>query len=94
MRKLPPNGSSLRRSVEIRRERKRQWNLHGERPLIRNIALAGAIGWLIVVPTLAGLFLGRWLDGILGTGITLAAALLVVGLAVGCAMAWNRIRRE
>ncbi len=90
----PPNHESLRRGVELRRERKRRWDLEGERPLVRNLALAGSIGWLIVVPTLAGLFLGRWLDRSLETGITMTAALLFLGVAAGCVMAWQRVKGE
>ncbi|MEO5375710.1 MAG: AtpZ/AtpI family protein [Alphaproteobacteria bacterium] len=64
------------------------------RPVIRNLALIGALGWLIVMPTLAGTFLGRWLDHTLGSGITWTAALMLVGVVLGCRLAWNRIREE
>ncbi|MGQ9371586.1 AtpZ/AtpI family protein [Azospirillum sp. ST 5-10] len=88
------NGSG-RLADPVRRQcdRRRRWRAEGERPMGRNLALIGSLGWLIVVPTLAGLFLGRWLDG--GSGrIFWTLSLLVAGLAWGCWMAWLRIRQE
>jgi ATP synthase protein I len=54
----------------------------------------GALGWLIIIPTLIGLVAGRWLDGILDTGITMTAAGIFVGVCVGGLLAWQRMNRE
>lgn len=79
--------------VRLRRDRRQRWEREGERPMGRNLALIGSLGWLVVVPTLGGLFLGRWLDA--GSGrIFWTLSLLVAGLAWGCRMAWLRIRQE
>lgn len=64
---------------------------HGERSIGQNLAMIGALGWLIVTPTLAGLFLGRLLDRAFGTGITLSAGLLFLGVVLGGWLAWRRI---
>ena len=77
-----------------RRARRDQGLREGERPLGRNLALIGMLGWLVVVPTLLGLFVGRWIDRHEDTGIFWTAALLVVGVAVGCWQAWKRIKEE
>jgi ATP synthase protein I len=69
------------------------WLRSGERPLARNLAMIGALGWLVVTPTLAGVFLGRWLDQRLHTGILWSGALLTLGVALGCAVAWRRVRQ-
>ena len=53
----------------------------------------GILGWTIVVPALIGLFLGRWLDRSLATGIQFSAALLMVGVVVGFWSAWRWMRR-
>lgn len=63
--------------------REREGRADPEPSLARRFAQIGVLGWVIVLPTLGGLFLGHWLDGWLGTGITLAAALLMVGAALG-----------
>ena len=86
-----PNGQ-LEKAVERRSARADKWRREGERPLGRNLALAGALGWLIVVPTLLGAFSGRALDRMLGTGITFSAALMCIGLVLGCWLAWQRMR--
>jgi ATP synthase protein I len=85
------SGDDLRRAVRKERDQQEQHRREGERPLARNLALAGTIGWLIVLPALGGVLLGRWLDHKLGTGITLSAALLFVGLVWGSFLAWQRI---
>lgn len=78
-----------------RRHRQRQiWQASGERPLARNLAMVGFLGWVVVLPALLGVLAGRWLDEWLGSGITLTAALLFAGLALGCWFAWGRIRKE
>jgi ATP synthase protein I len=80
--------------VRRRRARRDQGLREGEQPLGRNLALIGMLGWLVVVPTLLGLFIGRWIDRHEDTGIFWTAALLVVGVAVGCRQAWKRIKEE
>jgi ATP synthase protein I len=49
------------------------------------------LGWLVVIPALLGLFAGRWLDARFGTGLTLRAALGLLGLVLGCLAAWRRV---
>ena len=81
-------------SVKIRRERQERWRRNGERPIGRNLAMIGALGWLIVVPTLIGVFIGRWLDRHFGMEIFWTTSLLFVGLVIGCYLAWGRVHRE
>jgi ATP synthase protein I len=87
-----PNGG-LDEAVRRRRERRDRWQREGERSLGQNLALIGVLGWTIVTPTLAGIFLGRWLDRQFGSGLFWTLGLLVAGLAAGCALAWRRINR-
>jgi ATP synthase protein I len=93
MKKARPNGD-LERAVERRRARDEKWRREGERPLARNLALVGTLGWLIVVPALLGTLLGRALDRMAGTGITLTSAFVFVGVGVGCWLAWSHVRRS
>lgn len=83
--------ADLAKAVSRRSARRAFWLAHGERSLARNLAMIGALGWLVIAPTLAGLFAGRWLDRRLHGGILWTGALLVVGIALGCAIAWRRI---
>lgn len=84
--------SDLDEAVERRRARQEAWRRMGERPLARNLAMVGTLGWLIVVPALLGTFVGRWLDGKAGTGVTFTSALMCLGVVAGCWLAWRKVR--
>ena len=85
---------ALDKSVGRRRRQIARGEEQGERSLAQNLAMIGSLGWTIVIPILIGIFGGRWLDQRLGTGITLTAALLLLGLVVGCWAAWRRMHKE
>ncbi|WP_159587479.1 AtpZ/AtpI family protein [Chelativorans xinjiangense] len=84
----------LDEAVRRRRERRELWKRVGERSIGQNLAMIGALGWVIVTPTLIGVFVGRWLDRIFGSGLFWTLGLLVVGLAVGSTLAWTRMHQE
>lgn len=54
----------------------------------------GSLGWLVALPTVVGALVGHWLDRLLGSGITLAAAGTVLGAAFGLHLLWRRLRRN
>lgn len=84
----------LSKAVQHRKRRDDEWARSGERPLWRNLSMIGALGWLIVVPTLLGALAGGWLDRKLGSGIFWSGALIMVGAAIGGILAWQRVRSE
>lgn len=90
----PDQSDELCKCVEIRRKRREDWERVGERSIGQNIAMIGMIGWLVVTPMLAGIFVGRWMDEMFGSGIFWTGALLMVGTVIGGALAWKRLRRE
>jgi len=94
MKQGPANGEQLDKAIRTRRERRARWEREGERSLGRNLAMIGALGWTIVTPTLIGIFAGRWLDRQFGSGIFWTLGLLVLGLTLGCVLAWKRMYRE
>ncbi len=51
--------------------------------LARQFGQIGMLGWMIAGPALLGVVAGRWLDNRLGSGITMAAALTMLGAALG-----------
>jgi ATP synthase protein I len=81
-------------AVRLQRERRERWGREGERSIGRNLAMIGVLGWTIVVPTLAGVFAGRWLDAVFGSGIFWTLGLLAAGLTLGCVLGWKRMQRE
>lgn len=84
----------LDEAVRRRRERQEEWDRTGERSVAKNLAMIGALGWIIVVPTLGGIFIGRWLDRTFESGIFWTLALLMVGLTLGSALAWRRMHQD
>lgn len=90
----PENHEALERAVRKRQERRELWQREGERSVGQNLAMIGALGWTIVVPTLLGIFAGRWLDRTFQSGIFWTLGLLATGLAAGCTFAWRRMHSE
>ncbi|HTQ71080.1 MAG TPA: AtpZ/AtpI family protein [Acidocella sp.] len=85
----PEEQDPLLRGVKKRGERHRRWRREGEASVALRLAQIGVLGWIIVVPMLIGLFLGRWLDRVLHAGLFCTAPLLMVGLGIGCWSAWK-----
>jgi ATP synthase protein I len=83
--------SRMTRAIKLREQRQK---LAAERSLWQNLSMIGALGWLIVVPTLLGVVIGRWLDAIFGTGILFSGALIFLGVTLGGYLAWQRINKE
>ncbi len=73
------------RMLRARREPKSNWTA---------ISILGVIGWSIVVPALAGVAAGIWLDQRWPEKFSWAVTLLILGLAIGCLSAWFRIRED
>jgi ATP synthase protein I len=84
----------MEKAVRRRRERQAAWEREGERPLWKNLSMLGAFGWLVVVPTLIGVFAGRWLDERFGTGVTFAGAFTFLGVGLGFYLAWKRMNED
>lgn len=89
-----PNRNDLPHQTRLRSERRARFEREGERPIGRNLALMGALGWLIVTPALLGMGAGIWLDRTFKTGVFWSGALLVAGLGLGCWLGWQRVKEE
>ena len=79
----------LLEQVRRRAESKQRWRREGDPSFARQLAAVGVLGWIIVVPTLLGVLIGRWVDHWLATGITFTAALLLLGVFLGSWSAWR-----
>ena len=85
---------SMTDAARKRRERRHEWLREGEPSMAQYVGQIGVLGWIIVAPTLVGLFIGRWLDHRFGTGIFWSAPLLGVGVLIGCWSAWKWMHKE
>jgi ATP synthase protein I len=81
-------------AIRQQRERRREWMREGEPSMAQYVGQIGVLGWIIVAPTLIGLFIGRWLDHKFGTGIFWSAPLLGIGLILGCWSAWKWMHKQ
>jgi ATP synthase protein I len=54
----------------------------------------GVIGWSVAVPTVLGAWLGVWWDKHHQGSRSWTLALLVAGLAIGCANAWYWVAQQ
>jgi ATP synthase protein I len=84
-----PENDPLIEQARLRRDRRDRWLREGDMSVGRRLAQIGVLGWIFVVPTLGGLFFGRWLDARLATGIFWSAPLMLLGLLVGGWTAWK-----
>ena len=88
------NGESrMLSSIRLRAARKENSKREGEPSFAGYLAQVGVLGWTIVLPTLIGMFCGRWIDRRFHTGIFWTAPLMLLGLAMGCWAAWRWMHR-
>jgi ATP synthase protein I len=87
-------GEKLSDAVRIREERRRRWEREGERSLWKNLSMIGSLGWLVIVPTLIGTFVGRLIDRTFEQGIFWTATLIFLGVAFGSYLAWQKVKSE
>ena len=79
----------LVQGIRLRKERNRRWLREGNPSVARHLAQIGVLGWIIVVPIMMGIFVGRWLDRTFDSGVFYTAPLLMLGAALGCWSAWK-----
>lgn len=84
-----PEEDPLVTETRLRRERHERWLREGNMSVGRRLAQIGVLGWIFVLPTLVGLFVGRWLDAHFKTGVFWSAPLLIVGICLGFWTAWK-----
>lgn len=75
-------------------ERDRAGRADPEPSLGTRFAQIGVLGWMVVLPMLALLAAGRWLDHRFDTGIFFSAPSLMIGAAIGFTLAWRWMHRK
>ncbi len=75
--------------------RKAQAREHGSRGTMWfGLGTFGMVGWSVVVPTVAGILLGIWLDRATAVDFSWRLTLMFVGLILGCLNAWYWVSKE
>lgn len=81
----------LEETVRAHKKRRQHHRDFSESSIPQNLVWIGSLGSLIVAPTIGGMFLGRWLDGIFETSLFWSISLMMGGLALGSWMAWRKV---
>jgi ATP synthase protein I len=90
----PEENDALVKAARRDAERERRAREDDRSSVGRKLAQIGVLGWMIVTPALIGLFVGRWLDRALQSGLFWTAPLLLAGLALGCWSAWKWVEKS
>ncbi|WP_102225649.1 AtpZ/AtpI family protein [Acidimangrovimonas sediminis] len=90
----PRKPDPLAEAVRKRERRAAQAREEGQHSPWENLAVIGSLAWQVLVPTLLGVFIGRWLDRVTGHPVLFSALGIVVGVALGffmaCCQPWRR----
>jgi ATP synthase protein I len=74
---------------------RKQKALHNNKKSIWfGLGMIGVVGWSITVPTVLGASLGIWLDKNYPASFSWTLSFLIVGLFLGCIIAWNWVAKE
>ena len=89
-------GEELPKIVEEKCRRRLKAQKEGEHPIFFGLGMFGVVGWTIAIPTVAGVFIGRWLDAGKGEGSTISWTLtfMFAGLIFGAFGAWRWMNKE
>ncbi len=88
------NQDFFSQEVEEKAKRKLKAQSENKYSVWSGFALFGIVGWSIVVPTLLGAILGVWLDKSYAQSFSWTISLMLLGLVVGCLVAWKWIDKE
>ena len=82
------------KEVGKKEQRKQKALLNDKKSVWFGLGMMGIVGWTIVVPTLLGALLGIWLDKKYPETISWTLTGLILGLLVGCLIAWRWVNKE
>ena len=81
------SAKAIRRSAE----RMQQTRNEPKYSPLNGLGVFGVIGWSVAMPTVAGAFLGMWLNRVAPQSFSWPIALILGGVVVGAMVAWSWI---
>ena len=87
-------GHELTQSIEQQARRKIKARKEKYHSVWFGLGMFGLIGWSIVIPTVAGIALGLWIDRQWPSQVSWTLTLMLVGVVLGCMNAWRWIGEE
>lgn len=88
------NDTRFVEKVDRKVTRKLRAQRHPGRSVWMGLGTMGIVGWSVSVPTLFGLLLGVWLDKRYPLDFSWTLNLLIIGLVLGCIIAWRWVSKE
>ena len=88
------NSAKYANAIKISEQRQLKALTRKRRSVFAGFGLFGIVGWSIVVPTLGGVALGRWLDQRYPTTFSFTITLLITGISIGCLGAYHWLSKE
>lgn len=85
---------TLYEEISRKSDRKMRARNRKEHGLLFGLGMFGLIGWSVSIPSLAGLFLGVWLDARFESRFSWTLMLLTAGVVTGCLNAWYWLQKE
>ncbi len=77
--------------LRTRRERHEKDVRERDESFWSSVGMMGTIGWSVAMPTALGALAGRWLDGRVDSGHVFVVFFMLVGLGMGCYVAWRQV---
>ena len=79
------------KAIRRRAERMQQTRNEPKYSPLNGLCVFGVIGWSVAMPTVAGAFLGMWLNRVAPQSFSWPIALILGGVVVGAMVAWSWI---
>ena len=92
--KRPPAGEEFSRQVSRKEARKLKVRGREGRGVWFGLGMFGLIGWSLVLPAVAGVFLGAWIDRRWPSRYSWTLMFLLAGVVVGALNAWHWVVQE
>lgn len=88
-----PEDASVK-AIRRRAERMQQTRNEPKYSPLNGLGVFGVIGWSVALPTVAGAFLGMWLNRVAPQSFSWPMALILGGAVVGAMVAWSWIDKS
>ncbi|NLU13831.1 MAG: ATPase F0F1 [Gammaproteobacteria bacterium] len=82
------------KAIRRRAERMQQTRNEPKYSPLNGLGVFGVIGWSVALPTVAGAFLGMWLNRVAPQSFSWPMALILGGAVVGAMVAWSWIDKS
>ncbi|MBC2713285.1 MAG: AtpZ/AtpI family protein [Desulfosarcina sp.] len=89
-----PNKEHLSKIIADKCDRRLKAQQEKRKSIFFGLGMIGTVGWMIAVPTVIGVMLGRFLDRLYKNGVSWTLTLIFAGLCVGCFIAWQWMNKE